>query len=167
MKRKLIAWLVVLGAGSWQVSGEALHQVTAVRLWPGVEATRVAIEVSGEFDFHSERAHNPERVFFDIFHSRPSIQGRRVYAKIYDNKLVKKVRVAETLIGVTRIVLDLQGPADYTANQLSNPDRLIIEVRPKSTTAPSVAPAPVVTQTLPQPPTIAPAAAATAPAPVT
>ena len=151
MKSTLIPLLALLAAGPQvRARGVELRQVTAVRCWSLSEVTRVVIEVSGEFDFHAERAHAPERIFFDVFHSRPHIEGRRYYSKNVDDKLVKKVRVAETLEGVTRIVLDLEGTADYTANQLSNPDRLVVELRPKG-----IAPT-ALTQALPAPPVLAP-----------
>lgn len=160
MKPTLIPLLVLLSAVPQSLlRADELRKVTAVRLWPGPEVTRVAVEVSSEFDFHAERAHNPERIFFDIFRSRPRIDGRAFYAKTFDDKLVKKVRVAETLTGVTRIVLDLQTTADYTANQLSNPARLVIELRPKGSPVPPVSPAPVVTQALPPTPPVIPAQA--------
>jgi len=131
MKRTLIPLLALLAAAQpGRIRGEELLRVTAVRSWSLSEATRVVIEVSGEFEFRSERAHNPERIFFDVKNSRPHINGRRFYSAILDDKLVKKVRVAEPQTGVTRVVLDLQGASDYSATQLSNPDRLVVELRP-------------------------------------
>jgi N-acetylmuramoyl-L-alanine amidase len=165
MKRTLISLVALLAAGPQvRARGVELRQVTAVRCWSLSEATRVVIEVSGEFEFHAERAYNPERIFFDVSHSRPHIDGRRFYSKNVDDKLVKKVRVAEPVDGVTRIVLDLEGSADYTANQLSNPDRLVIELRPKGTApvAPNIAPK-IVTQALPVPPVLAQSQAAPPP----
>jgi N-acetylmuramoyl-L-alanine amidase len=164
MTRTLIPLLALLAAGTHQpVRAEQLRQVTAVRCWSLSEATRVVIEVSGDFEFHAERAHQPERIFFDIFQSRPHIEGRRFYSRNLEDKLVKKIRVAETLVGVSRVVLDLQGSADYTATQLSNPDRLVIELRTKGVTQPAVvtqvlppAPRVPVTQPLPQPPALSP-----------
>jgi len=151
----IIPLLVLVGAGLQAESrADELRQVTAVRLWPSREATRVVIEVSGPFDFHAERAHDPERIFFDIFRSRPHIDGRRYYSKPFDDQLVKKIRVAETLVGVTRVVLDLQSKADYTATQLSNPDRLIVEVRPKGEALPAPTSAPVETKAAPPPPAL-------------
>ena len=142
-----------------------------MRYWSFSGATRVVIEVNGEFEFRAERAHNPERIFFDVKGSRPRIKGHRFYSENVDDKLVKKVRVAETQIGVTRVVLDLQTNADYSATQLSNPDRLVVELRPKGTAAPPIvlphvlAP-PVVTQSLPVPPVLTSSAApATGPPP--
>ena len=150
IKRIPIPMLALLAASAGQAAGAEILQVSAVRFWSLSEATRVVIAVSGEFEYHSERAHDPERVFFDILGSRPRIEGRRVYSADVSDKLVKRVRVAETLPGVTRVVLDLGNAADFTATQLSNPDRLVIELR---TAGPAAPPAPVV---LLQPPSVTP-----------
>src|ERR1019366_7901593 len=107
----------------------SLHSVTAIRNWSLAEVTRIAVEVSGDFHFRSDRLHNPERVYFDILGARPRIDDKRFWSKAIDDKLVQRVRVAETSPGTTRIVLDLAGPAEVTASQLSNPNRLIIEMR--------------------------------------
>jgi N-acetylmuramoyl-L-alanine amidase len=72
-----------------------------------------------------------------------------------DDKLVKKVRVAETQTGVTRIVLDLQGATDYTATQLSNPDRLVVELRPVGRVSMPASP-PRALLPLPAPPILTP-----------
>ena len=172
MLRTLIPLLALLAAGQpGQIRGEPLRQVTAVRCWSLSEATRVVIEVDGEFEFHAERAHNPERLFFDVKGSRPHIKGHRYYSADVGDKLVKKVRVAEPQAGVTRVVLDLQAAADYSANQLSNPDRLVVELRPVGRTSRSARVlqdplppprTPVASPTLPIPPVLTPS-----PVPVT
>jgi len=157
MKRTLIPLFALLAAGPpARIRGEDLRQVTAVRCWSLSEATRVVIEVDGEFEFRAERAHDPERIFFDVQGSRPRINGHRFYSENVADRLVKKVRVAETQTGVTRVVLDLQSSADYSATQLSNPDRLVVELRPKGGPVPPPR-LPVVTQTFPPPPILAPA----------
>jgi N-acetylmuramoyl-L-alanine amidase len=47
------------------------------------------------------------------------------------DKRIKQIRVAEVIPGTTRIVLDLLGPSDVISSRLVNPDRLMIEIRPK------------------------------------
>ena len=127
---KLIAALAVsvslLGA---QTERSALHSVTAVRHWSLSGVTRVAIEVSGDFRFRSDRLHNPERIYFDILDARPRLDSRRFYSEDLDDKLVTRIRVAETVPGVTRVVLELSGDVEATTSQLANPNRLIIELR--------------------------------------
>jgi N-acetylmuramoyl-L-alanine amidase len=89
----------------------------------------VAIEVSGDFRFRSDRLHNPERIYFDILDARPRLDSRRFYSEDLDDKLVTRIRVAETVPGVTRVVLELSGDVEATTSQLANPNRLIIELR--------------------------------------
>src|SRR5215469_17390211 len=81
-----------------------IHSVTAVRHWSLPETTRIAIEVSGDFQYKTERLHNPERVYYDILNSRPRFEGKRLYKESLDDKLVTGIRVAETVPGVTRVV---------------------------------------------------------------
>ena len=150
MKRMLIPLLALLASSQpARVRGEELREVTAVRSWSLSGVTRVVIEVSGDFEFNAERAHNPERIFFDIKRSRPRINNHRFFSENVEDKLVKKVRVAETKVGVTRVVLDLQGTADYSATQLLNPDRLVVELRPKASAPPPVEHKPLITKALP------------------
>jgi N-acetylmuramoyl-L-alanine amidase len=127
---KLIAALAVLvPLLVAQTDRPALHSVTAVRHWSLSGVTRVAIEVSGDFQFRTDRLHNPERVYFDILDARPRMSSRRFYSEDLDDKLVKRIRAAETKPGITRVVLELNADADATTSQLTNPSRLIIEVR--------------------------------------
>jgi N-acetylmuramoyl-L-alanine amidase len=116
--------------------------VTAVRHWRLQDVTRVVIEVSREFQFRSDRLQDPERVYFDILNSRPRIESRRFYSEAVEDELLKKIRVAETAPGTTRIVLELGSDVEATTSQLTNPDRLIIELRhPNVTAIPAARPA--------------------------
>jgi len=126
---KLIAALIVTLPMLAQTARSAPHTVTAVRHYRTGEVTRVAIEVSGDFNYVTERLHNPERVYYDITDSRPRVNGRRAYIETVEERLLKRIRVAETLPGVTRIVLELGNGVEVTASQLNNPARLIIELR--------------------------------------
>jgi N-acetylmuramoyl-L-alanine amidase len=127
---KLIAALAVsVSLLVAQTERPALHSVTAVRHWSLSGVTRVAIEVSGDFRFRSDRLHNPERIYFDILDARPRMDSRRFYSEDLDDKLVTRIRAAETVPGVTRVVLELSGDVEATTSQLANPNRLIIELR--------------------------------------
>jgi N-acetylmuramoyl-L-alanine amidase len=102
----------------------------------------VIVETTGPFEYQSDRAQNPERLYIDILHSRPWIAQRRFATREIGDKLVRRVRVAETAPGVTRIVFDLVGPADFKISRLDTPDRMVIEVRPLgSPNAPATTPA--------------------------
>jgi N-acetylmuramoyl-L-alanine amidase len=136
-------------------------QVTGIRAWSFPGITRVAIEVDGTFTYTSDRAHTPERIFFDLDGTVPGVDGRRSFSKEINDKLVKRVRVGLTRPGVTRIVLDLEGASDFTVSQLSNPDRLIVELHDAgSRPSEEASPASPITSTappVPQAPAPAPA----------
>ncbi len=117
-----------------QTERTAIRSVSAIRNWSLTDVSRVAIEVSGDFQFRSDRLHDPERIYFDILNSRPRLvsvggESKRFYSKELDDKLVKRIRVAETNPGITRVVLELAASAEVSTSQLSNPNRLMIEVR--------------------------------------
>jgi N-acetylmuramoyl-L-alanine amidase len=111
-------------------SGQASNRVTAVRFWSTGDATRVAVEVSGEFKYKSDNLDNPPRLFFDVQGSRPGMAQKTIAV---GDHLLKQIRIAETQPGTTRIVLDLEQGADFTASQLSNPERLMVELHAKGT----------------------------------
>ena len=115
-------------------SGQAAHKVTAVRFWSAGDTTRVAVEVSGEFKYKSDNLDTPPRLFFDVQDARPAMAQKTIPV---GDHLLKQIRIAETQPGTTRIVLDLEQNADFTASQLSNPERLMIELRAKGTKAPA------------------------------
>ena len=104
-------------------------RVTAVRFWSLGDTTRVAIEVSSEFHFKSERLSKPDRLYFDVLGAKPEISQRSAQIIHVDDRVNKQIRVAETQPGVTRVVVDLQQAATMSTSQLSNPARLIIEVK--------------------------------------
>ncbi|PWU12641.1 MAG: hypothetical protein C5B51_00235 [Terriglobia bacterium] len=147
---------VLFSAGLAAQTGRApQHSVTAVRHWKLGEVTRVAIEVSGEFQYRSDRLHDPERVYFDILNARPKFESRRIYTEDTNDRLLLRVRVAETQPGVTRVVLDLGDSVEATPSQLSNPNRLMIELRSTSPAGP-IPPPPVITSAVTPPPAVKP-----------
>jgi N-acetylmuramoyl-L-alanine amidase len=126
--------------------------VSAVRHWNLNGVTRVAVEVSGDFQYHSDRLHNPERIYFDILNSRPRFDKKIFYTESIDDKLLHRIRVAETVPGITRVVLDLGDAVEVATSQLTTPNRLMIELRAMGTT-PAVPTAPPPVTPVATPPT--------------
>jgi N-acetylmuramoyl-L-alanine amidase len=154
MRAPLLSILVVPVMAVCVVSGKpaADLQVTAVRFWSAGDVTRVAIEANGDFTFKRDRLNNPDRLFFDIIEARPNVGGLRFSTRQVKDRLLKQIRVAETIPGRTRVVLDLNVAVDYTVSKLENPDRLIIELRSASSTVkPEAAPVPVSMTPVPPP----------------
>jgi N-acetylmuramoyl-L-alanine amidase len=111
-------------------------KVTSVRFWSLGDVTRVAIEVSSDFHYKSERLTGPDRLFFDIQGARPEMITKGMDVMPVGDPLLKQIRIAETQPGVTRVVLDLEQHAEFTASQLTHPDRLMIELRSKDHPSP-------------------------------
>ena len=72
----------------------ARPSVVAVRHWPEGDLTRVAIDVSGDFQFRSERLHHPERIYFDIPGARSPLDNGRPFSEETDDRLLRQIRVA-------------------------------------------------------------------------
>lgn len=104
--------------------------VTPVRYWTLNDATRIVVETTGEFEFKSDRAYEPDRVFFDVKGAKVRLDSKLMKTVPVGDHLIKQVRIAETQPGVTRIVFDLESAVDFSASHLTNPDRLIVEFRP-------------------------------------
>lgn len=157
LRRLLVSGFLALSATGYIRA--ATPAVTDVRFWSTGENTRVAIEVSGEFHYSTQRITAPERVFFDIETAKLGLKpGKPSTIPVHD-KLLKQVRLAEKQPGMIRVVFDLEDGVVYTASQLSNPERLMVELTMKAPSAdpvlvpekPAVAPAPAKISTV-QPP---------------
>ena len=139
-----------------------MHLVTAARHWSLSDVTRIVVEVSGDFEYRSDRLHEPERIYFDLLDTRPRFDGRHSYTEHLTDPLVSRIRVALHAPDVTRVVIDLNGDLNVSASRLSNPSRLIIELR-KGAEKPST-PAETVSR-LPAPPPVPTPAPLKRPAP--
>jgi N-acetylmuramoyl-L-alanine amidase len=122
-------WLLVAPLFGGQA---AAPHVEVIRWWSFGDVTRIAIETSGDYHFTSDSVDNPARVFFDLNGLKPpSTVHHGMQTMAVGDKLVKQIRVAEVTPGTTRIVLDVLAAVDIVSSQLVNPDRLMIEIRPK------------------------------------
>lgn len=117
------------------------HHVKAVRFWSLGDVTRIVVETDGSFQLRSDHLENPERLFFDLEGTAPSLGQKPIAVISVTDGLVRQIRVAETQRNVTRVVLDMEEPAVVSTSRLDNPNRLIIELRAK--TAESISKTPV------------------------
>lgn len=136
----LALWLTAACLLTAQTAAEP--HVEVIRFWSFGDVTRIVVETVGDYRFTSDAVNNPPRIFFDLNGLKPPSSVRHGMQTIpIGDKLVKQIRVAEVNPGTTRVVLDVLASVDIVSSQLVNPDRLIIEIRPKDTP-------PVITQNL-------------------
>ncbi len=117
----------------------AQSRVEAVRYWSFGDVTRVAVQTQGDYKITFDQVEKPPRLYFDLSGLRPP-PGVHHGVQIISvrDRLVKQIRIAEVSPGKTRIVFDLEGPVEASSSQLVNPDRLMIEIRPKGTSLPAL-----------------------------
>jgi hypothetical protein len=162
----VVAGLALIATHAIPAWGAGPTEVTAVRHSVVGTTTRITVDVTGDFSYRSDRLHDPERIFFDIYQARPRIGTRNVYAQSLSDRLVSRIRMAETAPGITRVVLDLATPAEFSVSKGGNPPRLIIDLKgPDDAPAASPTSAVVVASVGRPTPATPPPAAPPAPAP--
>ena len=109
---------------------EPIAHVTGIRHWSTPDYTRVAIDLDRNVKFESQRIENPARVYFDLANAK---LDRVQIGKIFDvdDGFLKQIRVAQYKADCARIVLDVDSLADFNSFFLSNPARLVIDIRGK------------------------------------
>jgi N-acetylmuramoyl-L-alanine amidase len=108
-------------------SDSDLARVKRIRYWSTPDYSRVAVDLDSDITFRSERLRSPDRVIFDLHWTRlaPSLTDKSIKPK---NGLLKNVRISEYQPGDTRLILEVNDLANYSAFLLPNPDRLIIDM---------------------------------------
>ena len=90
--------------------------VTAVRYWSLEDATRVVIEVSGQFQFRRDSLRNPDRLYFDIVGAKPTLSKELIYTIPVGDAFIKQIRVSEVLQNVTRAPPSSPTPTGWWSN---------------------------------------------------
>lgn len=115
--------------------------VTGIETAKAENDTRVVVTLDNPVEYDSARIASPDRIYFDLRNARlsPSLERR---IRLQDG-LPNWVRAAQNKDGVVRLVLRVDGSEEYFAQSLSNPYRLVIDVRARPS-GPTSAAAPIV-----------------------
>jgi N-acetylmuramoyl-L-alanine amidase len=81
-----------------------------------------------QVQYEAHRLSNPERIYFDL-HDTTLSAGLSTRTIAVNDALLKRVRVAQPVAGVTRVVLETNGASDFSVSLEPNPYRLLVEVR--------------------------------------
>ena len=124
-------------------------QVIHVRFWTLHNFTRVVIETSAPFEYHSDRLYNPDRLIFELRGAGLIEPDRQTNI---DDKLLKRVHLVQMEPGVTQVTLELAADVSFSATRASKPDQLIVELRSKSRVLPHGRPASLLPPPVPEDP---------------
>jgi N-acetylmuramoyl-L-alanine amidase len=115
-------------------STHATPHVTDIHTWNAENYTRIVVSLEDTVKFDSAHIASPDRVYFDLHKALigPGLANKTIDVK---NGLLKSIRVGQNREGVVRLVLDVDGARDCSAYLVSNPYRLVIEVRNNAATS--------------------------------
>ena len=105
-----------------------LPQVTGIRHWSATEASTVVIDLQDQVQYEAHRLTNPDRIYFDL-HDTALGPGLSAKAIEIGDGLLTRVRIAQPMVGVTRVVLETNGGSNFSVSLEPNPYRLVLEVR--------------------------------------
>jgi len=104
-----------------------MHFVTAIQTSGTENDARVVVMLENAVQYESARIGSPDRIYFDLYKAQlsPLVSQRTVAS---EGGLLKWVRAAQNKDEVVRLVLDADGAKDYSAQLLTDPYRLVIDV---------------------------------------
>ncbi len=105
-----------------------LPRVTGIRHWSSAESSTVVIDMQDQVQYEAHRLPNPERIYFDLHDTTLAAALNNRIIPVND-ALLERIRVAQPLAGVTRVVLETNGASDFSVSLEPNPYRLVVEVR--------------------------------------
>lgn len=121
-------------------------QLSAVRLWPSPDYTRITLEARQPVSYKYFTLSNPERLVIDLEGVEAgAILDAMMSQLSADDPFIGSIRVAMNRPGVARLVLDLKTPVKPSVFQLQPLEqyghRLVVDLYPLVATEPAVNPA--------------------------
>ena len=103
-------------------------RITGVRHWSSADTSTVVLDLEDQVQYEAHRLAGPDRIYFDLHDTQlpPELTGRSI--EIGD-ALLNRVRAAQPVAGMTRVVLETRGDSNFSVSLEPNPYRLVVEVR--------------------------------------
>ncbi len=118
------------GAGSapQDAARSVLPLITGIRYWESDDSTTVVIDLQDQVQYEVHRLSSPERIYFDLHDAvlGPGLSGRTIEV---GDALLLRVRAAEPVPGIARIVLETKNVSNFSVSLEQNPYRLVAEIR--------------------------------------
>jgi N-acetylmuramoyl-L-alanine amidase len=109
-----------------EVSG--FPHVTGIRHWSSADSSTVVLDLQDQVQYEAHRLSGPDRIYFDLHDTQLASELIGKSVDIGDS-LLGRVRVAQPVTGMTRIVLETRNNSDFSVSLEPNPYRLVVEVR--------------------------------------
>jgi len=102
--------------------------VTGIQHWSSADSSTVVLNLEDQVQYEAHRLANPDRIYFDLHDTQLASNLGWKSIEVGD-ALVKRIRVAQPVTGITRLVLETKARTDFSVSLEPNPYRLVVEVR--------------------------------------
>jgi N-acetylmuramoyl-L-alanine amidase/putative methionine-R-sulfoxide reductase with GAF domain len=105
-----------------------MPRITGIRHWSSADSSTVVLDLEDQVQYEAHRLTGPDRIYFDLHDTAlsPEFAGKTI--EIGD-ALLARIRVAQPVTGLTRVVLETRGNSNYSVSLEPNPYRLVVQVR--------------------------------------
>jgi N-acetylmuramoyl-L-alanine amidase/putative methionine-R-sulfoxide reductase with GAF domain len=109
-------------------------RVTGIRHWSSADSSTVVLDLEDQVQYEAHRLAGPDRIYFDLRDTQLSPELIGTSIEVGDT-FVSRIRVAQPVAGMTRIVLQTKSDSTFSVSLEPNPYRLVVEVRKIGSTA--------------------------------
>ena len=102
--------------------------VTGIQHWSSADSSTVVLNLEDQVQYEAHRLANPDRIYFDLHDTQLASNLAWKSIEVGD-ALLKRIRVAQPVTGMTRMVLETKANTDFSVSLEPNPYRLVVEVR--------------------------------------
>ena len=105
-----------------------MARVTGIRHWSSPDSSTIVLDLEDQVQYEAHRLGSPERIYFDLHDTSlpPELAGKTIEV---GDALLARVRVAQPVSGLTRVVLETKGNSTFSVSLEPNPYRLVVQVR--------------------------------------
>ena len=103
-------------------------RVTGIRHWSSADSSTVVLDLQDQVQYEAHRLAGPDRIYFDLRDTQlsPELVGKSIEV---GDAFVSRIRMAQPVTGMTRIVLETKANSTFSVSLEPNPYRLVVEVR--------------------------------------
>ena len=105
-----------------------MPRITGIRHWSSADSSTVVLDLEDQVQYEAHRLSSPDRIYFDLHDTSlaPEFEGKTIEV---GDALLARVRMAQPVSGLTRVVLETKGNSNYSVSLEPNPYRLVVQVR--------------------------------------
>ena len=102
-------------------------RVTGIRHWSSADSSTVVLDLEDQVQYEAHRLAGPDRIYFDLRDTQLALELIAKSIEVGDT-FVSRIRMAQPVAGMTRIVLETKANSTFSVSLEPNPYRLVVEV---------------------------------------